>query len=106
MAFAGLWEVWRLPSDPDPAPLATCAIVTTAANDFLAPIHPRMPVVLGPEDWATWLGLGSGLAEVKPLLAPAPSDWFDLYPVSSLVNNVRNDGPELLAPLPPAPARA
>lgn len=106
MAFAGLWEVWRHPADPDATPLWTCAIVTTSANELMAPIHHRMPVVLAPADWATWLDPGSGLAEVKGLLVPAPSDWFDLYPVSTLVNNVRNDGPELLDPLPPAPVRA
>ncbi len=106
MAFAGLWEVWRPPAGSDAAPLFTCAIVTTSANDLMAPIHPRMPVVLGPGDWATWLDPASAVTDVKGLLVPAPSAWFELYPVSTLVNNVRNDGPELLAPLPPAPVRA
>jgi putative SOS response-associated peptidase YedK len=106
MAFAGLWEVWRPPADPDVTPLWTCAIVTTRANDLMAPIHNRMPVVLAPEDWGTWLDHSSRLTDVKGLLEPAPSAWFDLYPVSTLVNNVRNDGPELLDPLPPAPVRA
>jgi putative SOS response-associated peptidase YedK len=118
MAFAGLWEVWR-PAAEGPAakdqgaedqaavtPLWTCAIVTTSANDLMAPIHHRMPVVLAPGDWSTWLDPGSRVTDVKGLLVPAPSAWFDLYPVSTLVNNVRNDGPELLAPLPPAPVRA
>jgi putative SOS response-associated peptidase YedK len=106
MAFAGLWEVWRPPSQPDAAPLFTCAIVTTRANDVLAPIHHRMPVVLAPGDWRAWLDPASPPTGVEGLLVPAPSAWFDLYPVSTLVNNVRNDGPELLAPLPPAPVTA
>jgi putative SOS response-associated peptidase YedK len=122
MAFAGLWEVWWPggsaradrsdrpdgPDGPDPArddeePLRTCAIVTTAANELLVPIHDRMPVVLAPEDWATWLDPGADLDRVKRLLVPAPSDWFEVYPVSSLVNNVAHEGPELLEPLPPPP---
>jgi putative SOS response-associated peptidase YedK len=110
MAFAGLWEVWRPPAEASTdvavAPLFTCAIVTTSANELMAPIHHRMPVVLAPEDWATWLDPAAPLTEVKGLLIPAPAAWFDLYPVSTLVNNVRNEGPELLAPLPPAPVRA
>ena len=65
-----------------------------------------MPVVLAPADWATWLDPGAPMDEVKGLLVPAPSAWFDRYPVSTLVNNVRNDGPELVAPLPPAPVRS
>jgi putative SOS response-associated peptidase YedK len=80
--------------------------VTTGANDLLAPIHHRMPVVLAPGDWGTWLDPDSRPAAVKELLVPAPASWFDLYPVSTLVNNVRNDGPELLDPLPPAPVRS
>jgi putative SOS response-associated peptidase YedK len=112
MAFAGLWEVWRPPSATGTASLgpdgllSTCAIVTTSANDLLAPVHHRMPVVLAPGDWGTWLDPASPPAAVKDLLVPAPSSWFDLYPVSTLVNNVRNDGPELLDPLPPAPVRS
>jgi putative SOS response-associated peptidase YedK len=99
MAFAGLWEVWRNPDDPDAAPLRTCAIVTTAANELMAPIHNRMPVVLAPEDWATWLNPDSDVRTATGLLAPAPSAWFEAYPISSLVNRVSNDGPELLEPL-------
>jgi putative SOS response-associated peptidase YedK len=104
MAFAGLWEVWRDPLHPNADPLRTCAIVTTEANDVVAPIHSRMPVVLSPEDWDTWLDPDSTVPSVAALLVPAPSAWFDRYPVRSLVNDVRNDGPELLDPLPLPPA--
>jgi putative SOS response-associated peptidase YedK len=111
MAFAGLWEVWRDPSDPseerpEPRLLRTCAIVTTAANEVMAPIHDRIPVVLDPQDWAAWLDPGTGPSGAVRLLQSPPSEWFEAYPVSSLVNNVRNDGPELLDPLPPAPIRS
>jgi putative SOS response-associated peptidase YedK len=106
MAFAGLWEVWRDPSRPDTELLRTCAIVTTRANDLMAPIHDRIPVVLAPEDWAAWLDPASGPEAAVRLLAPPPSKWFEAFPVASLVNNVRNDGPELLDRLPPRPVRS
>jgi putative SOS response-associated peptidase YedK len=106
MAFAGLWEVWRHAAQPDGEPLRTCAIVTAAANELLAPIHDRIPVVLGPEDWGAWLDPTAGPGAVAHLLRTPPSEWFELFAVSSLVNNVRNDGPELLDPLPPPPVRA
>ena len=82
------------PASPAADPFRTCAIVTTAANDMMAPIHDRMPVVLSPEDWDTWLSPDSDRALVAGLLVPAPSVWFERYPVGSLVNDVRNDGPD------------
>jgi putative SOS response-associated peptidase YedK len=105
MAFAGLWEVWRDPSHAaaEPPLLRTCAIVTTVANEVMAPIHDRIPVVLDPGDWTAWLDPGTGPAGALGLLRSPPSEWFEVYPVRSLVNSVRNDGPELLEPLPPAP---
>jgi putative SOS response-associated peptidase YedK len=106
MAFAGLWEVWRDQSDPQSEPLRTCVIVTTRANDQMAPIHDRMPVVLAPENWAAWLDPSTDAETVAGLMAPAPSDWFEAFPVSTLVNKVSNDGPHLLDPLPPPPARS
>jgi putative SOS response-associated peptidase YedK len=101
MALAGLWEVWRDPSDPDAAPLKTCVIVTTEANDLMSPIHDRMPVVLGRDVWERWLDPATEAGDAQRLLVPAPSDWFEVFPVSSRVNNARNDGPELLEPLEP-----
>jgi putative SOS response-associated peptidase YedK len=106
MAFAGLWEIWHDPSAPDADPLRSCAIVTTSANELMAPIHDRIPVVLNPRDWAAWLDPASSPSVVLRLLAPPPSEGFEAYPVGSLVNNVRNDGPELLDPLPPPPVRS
>jgi putative SOS response-associated peptidase YedK len=99
MAFAGLWEVWRDPEDEEGDLLRTCTIVTTRANDVMAPIHDRMPVVLDPTDWSTWLDRDVDAQDVMGLLVPPPSDWFDVFPVSSLVSNVSNEGPELLEPL-------
>jgi putative SOS response-associated peptidase YedK len=106
MAFAGLWEVWRDPSRAGGQALRSCAIVTTAANEVLAPIHDRMPVILEPADWDTWLDPAHDAATVRKLLVPAPAGFLESYPVSSLVNNVRNDGPQLLDPIPAPPVRS
>jgi putative SOS response-associated peptidase YedK len=103
MAFAGIWEVWRDPGDPDASLLRTCAIVTTSANDLMRPIHDRMPVVLDPADWVAWLDPATDYGTVEKLMAPAPSEWFEVFPVSSRVNKVANDGPDLIVPLPPPP---
>ena len=102
-AFAGLWSVWR---DPDGARIPSCAIITTAANDLLRPIHDRMPVVLPRDMEAFWLdgsiddpgALGSVLAPY-PDDAPgdAPDDALEAYQVSTLVNSAANDGPEVTA---------
>jgi putative SOS response-associated peptidase YedK len=100
MAFAGVWEVWRDKGDPESPLLRTCAIVTTSANDLISPIHNRMPLVLAEKDWSVWLDRHAELSVAEQLMVPAPSEWFEVFPVSSLVNSVTNDGPELVRPLP------
>jgi putative SOS response-associated peptidase YedK len=101
MAFAGLYEVWRDRSDPDAEWVRSCAIVTTAANDKLAPIHDRMPVVLPEASWSEWLDPDNrDTSTLARLLVPAPSDQFLCYPVSTLVNKPDNQGPELLDEIP------
>jgi putative SOS response-associated peptidase YedK len=100
MAFAGLWEVWRPPGQPDAELVRTCTIITTAANSLLAPIHHRMPVVLGPTDWGTWLDRSNqNVDAVLGLLVPAPASDFVVYPVSTRVNRAANDAADLLEPL-------
>lgn len=99
MAFAGLYEVWRDRSDPDAEWVRSCVIVTTDANEKLAPIHDRMPVVLPETAWAEWLDPDNHDTKVLArLLVPAPSDEFLCYPVSTLVNKPDNQGPELIDP--------
>ncbi len=97
LALAGLWSSWR---DPETAArLYTCTILTTDPNELVARLHNRMPVVLDPTDWDAWLAQGTPAAHLRSLLRPAPAEPLDAYAVSPAVNNVRNEGPELLDPL-------
>lgn len=86
MAFAGLWDGWQ---DPQGTRLRTCSIVTTEANDVMAPIHHRMPVILEPETFETWL---QGVPDdADALMQLRPSERLEVYPVSTLVNKPEND---------------
>lgn len=98
LAFAGLWSGWR---DPETQEIRrTFTIVTTGANDLMSPIHDRMPVVVPPEAWDRWLDPTlEDVAELNGLLVPPPDEGLEAYPVETLVNNVRNNGPELILPL-------
>src|SRR5436853_545404 len=83
------------PSLGDDAPrLHSCTIITTNANATMAPIHDRMPVILPPTAWEQWLDPGNdNLVELGGLLVPAPDNLLTAEPISTLVNNVRNNGP-------------
>ena len=97
LALAGLWAVWH---NPDTAErLYTCTILTTTPNELVERIHDRMPVILEPEDWTDWLAEGTDAEHLRPLLRPFPVEPLEAYAVSPAVNNVRSEGPELLAPL-------
>ncbi len=103
LAMAGLYEWWRDPTRPDDDPQAwrlTCTVITTEASDEVGRIHDRMPMTIGRADWETWLNPGNSPSEVTGLLVPAATAALDAYPVSTAVNSVRNNGPELIAPLP------
>jgi putative SOS response-associated peptidase YedK len=96
LAFAGIWESWRDPKNGDADPLITFSIITTDAVHRLTDIHDRMPLLMAERDWAAWLDPDS--SDVGELLAP-PLDLVDaleLRPVSDRVNNVRNNGAELI----------
>jgi putative SOS response-associated peptidase YedK len=99
-AFAGLWERWGPRHDPTAA-LDSFTIITTDANDFLSGFHHRMPVVLTPEDYATWLDPDSPVDGALALLAPSPNDLLEAVPLDRAVNSNRADGPELLKPAGP-----
>ncbi len=102
MAFAGLWSIWRDPTQPDAERLRTFTIITTTANATLDPIHDRMPAILPPSSWEAWLApTPPEPGELLALLVPAPDDLLERFPVSKRVNNARNDGPDLIVPLGP-----
>ena len=102
-AFAGLWEIWRDRNDPAGGSLHSATIITTEANEEMAPIHDRMPVILGPTSWSQWLDPDEhDLDRLRRLLVPT-GDALAMHPVSNAVNNVRNDGPELLDRVEPLP---
>ncbi len=97
LAFAGLWEQWR--RDDEPA-LRSCTIVTCAANEVMAPIHDRMPVILPASAWNEWLDpTNDDQVGLQGLLVPAPPALLVVRPVSTEVNNVRNKGAHLLDPV-------
>lgn len=91
-AMAGLWETW---SDANGNELDSCVILTTSANEMIAPIHERMPVILAKEDYATWLDPNldtpEAMEKIIPLLQPFPAEQMIAQPVSTRVNNARND---------------
>jgi putative SOS response-associated peptidase YedK len=100
LAFAGLYELWRdaaPPDDHERAWLWTATIITTTAPDDLGKIHDRMPMVIEPRRWSDWLDpANNDPADLLALLAPAASGGLISYPVSTAVNSVRNNGPELI----------
>lgn len=98
MAFAGLWEFWRNPGDADES-LRTCAIITTDANGVIRPLHDRMPVILEKDMWDDWLGADADPAFLRSLLVPPDDGLVEAYAVASFVGDVRNNGPELVAPV-------
>lgn len=99
-AFAGLWEVWR---DPDGRSVHSCTIATGPANERVAPLHDRMPVILAPDDFGRWLEADPD--EAAMLLRPCPASWLECYPVSRRVGSPANDDPDLIRPLAqPEPA--
>jgi putative SOS response-associated peptidase YedK len=97
VAFAGLMETW---SSADGSEVDTGAILTTAANNDIARIHDRMPVVIRPEDFSRWMDCKTQEPrDVVDLMTPIDDDFFEAIPVSDLVNKVANMGPEILEPV-------
>jgi len=94
-AFAGLWERWEKGEEP----VESCTLITTDANAVVGQVHNRMPVILDPGSFDTWLDPNEQRAEVlQALLAPLPDDSLTTYPVSKLVNNPKNQGPQCIEP--------
>ena len=100
LALAGLWSGWR-----DPAAdrvVRTFTIVTSGPNEQMAGLHDRMPVVVPDDAWGRWLDPElADPGELVGLFEPTDEVALRIWPVSPLVNNVRNDGPELFEEAPP-----
>jgi putative SOS response-associated peptidase YedK len=79
--------------------VGTCSIVTTTPLPEISWLHDRMPLILTPSQWALWLDAETPRSVVDDLLHAAPAEPLETREVALLVNNVRNDGPELIAPL-------
>jgi putative SOS response-associated peptidase YedK len=92
-AFAGLWEQGSKGDEP----VESCALLTTEANDVVAPVHDRMPVILAPDDYARWLDPGAGPAELQALLVPYGGAMV-AHAVGRLVNDPRHDDLRCIEP--------
>lgn len=93
-AFAGLWEIWQSSQGDE---IHSCCIITTRPNKLVSEIHKRMPVILAPEEYPRWL-IDAEVApgELDDLLDPYPGDLMEAYPVSTYVNNPRNNSPRCI----------
>lgn len=100
MALAGLWASWRDPATGER--VVTCTIVTTEPNHLVGRLHNRMPAVLLEGHWARWLDRGFGDSDaLRAMLEPIGEGILSEHPVSTLVNSVRHNLPDCIAPLDP-----
>ena len=101
-ALAGLYEFWRDPTKPDDDPerwIVSATVVTRAATEQMQEIHDRQPLILPPDLWSAWLDPAVGADDARELLDAPPPDLVAV-PVSTRVNAVANDAPDLVDPLP------
>jgi putative SOS response-associated peptidase YedK len=97
-AMAGLWDRWDKASDENP--LQTYTILTTGPNEVVAPVHHRMPVILQPSEYESWLDpQNQDGTELKELLVSSPAEQMEALPVSTYVNNPANEGPRCIEPI-------
>ncbi len=101
LAFAGLWERWRSAEDEV---IDSCVIITTSANESLAGVHQRMPVILGDDAQTLWLAESASREDRLSVLQPAPDGTLDIRQVKRTVNNPRNEGVELIEEASERPA--
>ena len=94
-AFAGLWEHWQ--DEEADRKIDSCTIVTTQANEAVAELHDRMPVIIGEADFDLWLDRSvEDLERLQPLLEPVSGQELEIYPVGLEVNSPKNDSEELI----------
>jgi putative SOS response-associated peptidase YedK len=97
MLLGGIWNHWQGLHEGQPVAFDSFAILTTAANSFMTEIHSRMPVIIQPSDAAAWMF--GRLDEALALTSDFPAQLMKAWPVSTKLGNVRNQGPELCAPI-------
>lgn len=93
-AFAGLYEEWY--DNTLGKSILSCALLTTEPNEFILPIHNRMPVILAKDTWITWLDPKSDYRTLNKLYAPYPSNEMQMHTVSNEVNSVKNNSKECI----------
>lgn len=100
-AFAGLWEAAQI----EGRRLHSTTIIVTEANELTAAVHDRMPVIIPPDAYSTWLDPTTTADEARELLRPFPASLMEAYPVSRAVNHYEKDDEECIQPidLPAAP---
>jgi len=104
LALAGLWETWIGPQGEE---VDTAAIITTAANDATAALHPRLPAILERSDFALWLeGDEGSVDEAFLLLRPPLNDLLAFFEIGPAVNKAENESPEVQLPVEPKPKAA
>jgi putative SOS response-associated peptidase YedK len=94
-AFAGLWSIWHGPQEET---LRTCTIITRPANDRIASLHDRMPVILDPAHELDWLDISTPPGALEEILAGLPAQRTALTEVGLAVNDARHDEPDCLDP--------
>ena len=96
-ALGGIWEYWAVEGHD---PVLSCAIIVTDANELIANLHERMPLIIAREDWDRWLDPElTDAAEIEKLLKPFPAEEMRAYPVSTRVNDAKIDDATLVEPL-------
>ena len=94
MVFAGLWEIWK---SSEGEVVESCTILTTAANRLVAPIHDRQPLILSPDEYRTWLErTTTDPTGLKKMFQPFTADLMEMFPVSPMVNSVKNESADLV----------
>lgn len=96
-AFAGLWEIWRASEEAEP--LLTCTLLTGPANERVARVHDRSPIILDGEKPWVWLDPDASRERLRDLLQPLPPERITMVPVSMRVNSPQNDAPDLIEPI-------
>ena len=94
--LAGLWEIWYA---PDGSSVQSCTILTTEPNELMTPIHNRMPVIIDPQDYSMWLDPGPNPQDALHLMRPYEAQKMAAYPVSTAVNNPRNEDFQCIQPI-------